>query len=123
MRQTLRPGDRIRRRRDFVQAYDAGIRQHGRFMTVFVRPNALPAARLGVSATKKLGPAVVRNRAKRRARELFRRARPARAVDVVIIPRREFVTAPYDQLEADYHATVRKGLARSLARAGAGDAG
>src|SRR5690606_20766439 len=114
MRQTLRPGDRIRRRRDFVQAYDAGIRQHGRFMTVCVRPNALPAARLGVSATKKLGPAVVRNRAKRRARELFRRARPARAVDVVIIPRREFVTAPYDQLEADYHATVRKGLARSL---------
>jgi ribonuclease P protein component len=123
MRQTFRPGDRIRKRRDFVKAYEAGVRQHGRFMTIFVRPNALPAPRLGVSATKKLGSAVVRNRAKRRARELFRRARPALGVDLVIIPRREFVSAPYDQLEADYHAAVRKGIARSRARAGAGDAG
>jgi ribonuclease P protein component len=116
MRQTLRPGDRIRKRPEFLQAYAEGVKQHGRFMKVFVRRSSLPVPRLGVSATRKIGPAVVRNRAKRRARELFRRARPDAGLDVVIIPRQEFGAVPFERLEADYRAALRRALAGQSGR-------
>ncbi len=46
-------------------------------MTVFFLPNTLQWSRFGVAATKKLGGAVQRNRAKRLARDVYRRHKPA----------------------------------------------
>lgn len=108
MRLTLRPHERVRRRPDFLRAYEQGRKHHGRFMTVFVRESGAPVCRLGVSATRKFGPAVVRNRAKRRARELFRQHKPMPGVDLVIIPRRGFDLADYALLVADYLAALRR---------------
>jgi ribonuclease P protein component len=108
MRRTLRPHERIRRRPEFLQAYERGRKHHARFMTVFARESAAPAARLGVSATRKFGPAVVRNLAKRRARELFRHHKPMHGVDLVIIPRRGFDTAAFQELVTDYLAALRR---------------
>ncbi len=113
---TLRPAERIRRRPEFLLAYEQGTKQHGRYMTVFVRRSGFSVGRLGVSATRKIGSAVVRNRAKRRARELFRQAKPDGGLDLVIIPRRDFASAPFDRLEADYHAVVRRALAGARSR-------
>jgi ribonuclease P protein component len=98
--------DRIRRRPDFERVYNQGARISGRFMTVFVLRTGLPRTRLGVAATRKLGSAVVRNRAKRLARELFRRQKIAGGYDIVIVPRRELLHAPFPSLEADYHAAL-----------------
>ena len=58
--------------------------------------------RLGIAATRKMGPAVERNRAKRLVRELFRHHKPAAGVDVVVVPRREMLDAPYARLEAEF---------------------
>jgi ribonuclease P protein component len=122
MAQTLRPGERIRRRPDFLAAYEKGTKLHGRYMTVFVRATGLDTGRVGVSATRKIGTSVVRNRAKRRARELYRRAKVDAGLDLIIIPRREFATAPFDRLEADYHAVVRRAVAGMRSRREAGHA-
>ena len=122
MRQTFRPADRVRRRSEFLRAYDTGAKQHGRYLTVFARVNDGTTARLGVSATRKIGSAVVRNLAKRRARELFRRGRPDLGVDLVVIPRRDFASAPFAALAADYDSTVRRALGRVRARREHGDA-
>jgi ribonuclease P protein component len=97
---------RVRRRPDFERAYDTGARIHGRFMTVFVVSNGTSTARLGIAATRKMGGAVERNRAKRLARELFRRRRPDAGLDVIIVPRREMLDAPFSSLESDYHAAL-----------------
>jgi ribonuclease P protein component len=102
----LTSGERVRRRPEFERVYDAGTRVHGRFMTVFVVPNGGTRSRLGVAATRKLGSAVERNRAKRLAREIFRRHKPAAAIDVVIVPRREMLDAPFTSLETDYLAIL-----------------
>jgi len=75
-------------------------------MTVFVLDNGGVAPRFGVAATRKLGSAVERNRAKRRAREIFRRHKMAAGLDIVIVPRREMLDAPFSSLEADYHAVL-----------------
>ena len=95
------PG-RIRHRPEFERIYSTGAKVHGRFMTLFVMVNGTEAPRLGVAATRKLGSAVERNRAKRRARELFRRRRNIGGLDIVIVPRREMLDAPFESLEAEY---------------------
>lgn len=108
MRRTLRPHERVRRRPEFLKAYEQGRKHHARFMTMFARDSSLAAARLGVSATRKFGPAVVRNRAKRRARALFRHHKPMPGVDLVIIPRRGFDTVAFPELVADFLAAIRR---------------
>ena len=94
--------EHIRKRADFELIYQAGHKQSGRLMTMFTRANELQIARLGIAATRKMGPAVIRNRAKRLVRELFRRHKPAGAIDVVVVPRREMLDASYARLEAEF---------------------
>jgi ribonuclease P protein component len=77
-------------------------------MTVFVATREDAGLRFGVAATRKLGPAVVRNRAKRLSRELFRRHKITAAADIVIVPRREMLDAPFSSLEADYLAILAR---------------
>jgi ribonuclease P protein component len=99
--------ERIRRRPEFEHAYDTGVRIQGRFMTVFVVPNSREVTRFGVAATRKLGSAVERNRAKRLARELFRHHKIA-GLDIVIVPRREMLDAPFAAVEADYLGCLQR---------------
>ena len=106
MSERLQPHERVRRRADFEHIYAHGAKRHGRFMTMFVLTrdgaSAGETARFGVAATRKLGGAVVRNRAKRLSRELFRRHKPDTGLDVVVVPRREFLDADFPSLERDY---------------------
>ena len=69
----FRHDQHIRRRAEFQQVYERGARIRGRFSTLFLLPNKLSIGRLGIAATRKLGGAVERNRAKRLIREIFRR--------------------------------------------------
>jgi len=104
--QGLAAPERIRSRPEFERIYSTGAKVHGRYMTLFVMPNGGDSPRFGVAATRKLGSAVERNRAKRRARELFRRRKAIGGLDVVIVPRREMLDAPFATLEADYRALL-----------------
>lgn len=118
MAEKLPRSGRIHRRPEFQHVYDRGHKVHGRFMTMFVLPNELGASRLGVSATRRLGRAVSRNRAKRRLRELFRTSPAPGAVDLVIVPRRELVDARWRDLQDEYRALLRRGLRAAGARHG-----
>jgi ribonuclease P protein component len=106
-RQRLTAAQRIRYRPEFERVYKEGARVHGRLMTLFVLPSDR-ATRLGVAATRKIGSAVARNRAKRLAREVFRRTASVARLDVVIVPRREMLDAPFERIEADYLATLER---------------
>jgi len=113
----FRPAERIRRRAEFQQVYERGTRIHSRYCTVFILPNERPVGRLGIAATRKLGGAVQRNRAKRLIREVFRRNKIAQGFDVVVVPKRELLEASLTVLEADYRTSLeryahRRGRAR-----------
>src|SRR6266850_1807233 len=115
----FRPAERIRRRAEFQQVYERGTRIHSRFCTVFILPNERPVGRLGIAATKKLGGAVQRNRAKRLIREVFRRNKIASGFDIVVVPKRELLDASLTVLEADYRTTLERASRRRARSPGA----
>jgi ribonuclease P protein component len=72
---------RIASRRDFLRAYETGRKLFSRYAVVFYAANDFAHSRIGVTATKKLGKANVRNRLKRWTRETYRRQRAPLAID------------------------------------------
>ena len=110
--QALSATERIRRRVEYQEIYNRGAKTHGRYCTVFVLANPSGAGRLGIAATRKLGGAVDRNRAKRLIREVFRRNKIAKGFDVVVIPKRDLLDASLTVLEADYRAIIERSLGR-----------
>lgn len=105
---TFRPAQRIRKHAEFQNVYANGIRVSARYYTLFSKPNGLSVGRLGIAATKRLGGAVVRNRAKRLIREVFRRNDIASGFDIVVVPRRELLSASLIALEAEYRDSVTR---------------
>jgi ribonuclease P protein component len=105
----LPPARRIRRRGEFQRVFDDGRRVHGRHLTIIAAPASGGESRLGIVASKKLGGAVVRNRAKRLIREMFRtNAGPASATDLVIIAKPSAITVEAAEVNRDYSATVKR---------------
>lgn len=107
-RQTFRDASRIRRRPEFKRVYEGGQKLRLRLMTVMVLPNGGAASRLGIAATRKLGGAVIRNRAKRLVREVFRKADVPAGLDIVVIPRRDMLDVEYPTLEAEFRYALRR---------------
>ena len=83
----LSPDEKVRRRAEYQRCYRSGRRRGGPLATLHYIANDHPHPRLGITASRKVGGAVIRNRLKRRIREVYRRW-PGRsrlpAVDMVI---------------------------------------
>ena len=100
---------RILRRAEYLQVYETGRRVAGRRLVFFVRPGTSDRTRLGITITKKTGSSVVRNRLRRRIRELFRRAAAFPVpVDLVVNVRPGAETAPYRDLAEDFGRLARR---------------
>jgi ribonuclease P protein component len=84
---------RITRGADFQRAYQRRVTAGDDRLLVFAFPNGLTHPRLGVSVSRKVGGAVVRNRWKRCIREAFRLTREQLpcGVDLIVIPRPDAV--------------------------------
>ena len=79
----------LTKRADFLAA-NRGLRNARPGFVLLTRPNQGQGMRFGITVTKKVGNAVVRNRIKRRFRELLRAALPAQGLadhDHVLIGR------------------------------------
>jgi ribonuclease P protein component len=109
----FRAESHIRRRTEFQRVYEAGARQHGRLMTVFILARTDARTRLGIAATRKLGGAVVRNRAKRLVREVFRQHANPPGLDIVVVPRPTLLVAPFAAIESDYASCVDRRTRRA----------
>lgn len=107
----------LTKRADFLAA-NSGIRNARAGFVLLTRPNGGQGMRYGITVTKKIGNAVVRNRMKRRFRELLRAALPAQGLadhDHVLIGRAGGVERDFQLMGEE----LAKALER--AREGRGD--
>lgn len=101
---------RLKTRRQFLAVYSGGRRAGCPSFTFFALPNQLGHCRAGVTATRKLGGAATRNRAKRRLRELFRRNHASFAVnvDLVMNAHPALLERDFAVLEAEFRRCARR---------------
>lgn len=106
---------RLKRRAEFLRVAGKGRKLGRGALLVQVLEGggdeATGNARLGFTATKKLGNAVVRNRAKRRMREAARlelSANPAPGHDIVLVAREPIRAAGFAAIRADLALALHK---------------
>ena len=109
-REALPKKKRLAKRREFLHVYETGRKLFTRYSVLFFTANDLPYSRIGVTATKKIGKANVRNRLKRWTREVYRRAQALddRALDVVVNVKPNAVDVTF----ADYDEDLSRALVR-----------
>lgn len=101
--------ERLKRRSQFLAVASTGRRVSASAFTLQVgpRPETDLACGVGFTATKRLGNAVVRNRARRRLKEAVRLTAPQTAApgfDYVLIAREGALRQPFDRLVDDLGA-------------------
>ena len=107
---TFTRDSRLRARKLFLEVYERGHRVSGSYFVLFGLPGATGQSRLGITATKKYGHAVARNRIKRVVREIFRKSRGVaeKPIDLVVNVKTGAREQAYDRLEADLGARLRE---------------
>lgn len=99
----------LTRRKEFAQLLNRGNLKVGSRLIMRTRANGLEMSRFGLVTSKRVGNAVVRNRVRRRLREVLRQLNLMPGWDIVFVARRAAATAKY----ADIEKEVRELLARA----------
>ena len=93
----------------FRRLYKTGKCTVTPYIAVYFQKNRLGVSRLGITATKKIGKAVQRNRVRRIIREAYRLSEDSLPVgrDIVIVARKRAVGAKMQDVRAALRAGLR----------------
>jgi ribonuclease P protein component len=94
------------------------VRLDGPLFVLVAAANGRSYSRLGLAASRKVGGAVARNRAKRVLRESFRRQKVLPGFDLVLIPKPEILNRTQGEVEREYRERLQRLAARGAARIG-----
>jgi ribonuclease P protein component len=110
----FQPDDRLRCRSEFERVYAVARKAWGRGCTVFVAAGSGDRQRLGLAVGRRVGNAVLRNRIRRRIREVFRLHRKnwPGCYDIVVHGRAEVAVMPFQELTEVLTQAVRTAVAR-----------
>ena len=100
----MNPAVTVKENYEFRRIYRKGRSAVSPCLVVYCQKNRRGQSRLGVTVSTKLGHAVVRNRIRRRLREIYclHERQIARGYDLVVVSRVRARTADYHQLEAAF---------------------
>jgi ribonuclease P protein component len=100
----------LKKSRDFRRLYAKGKNAVSPYVAMYTRKNGTNANRLGITVSSKIGGAVVRNKVRRRLKEIYRTNEGffVRGRDIVIVSRTRCVTARYADIERDILKLCKK---------------
>jgi len=110
MRSRYGPRRRLRSAADFDAVFKRGVRLPGRLFLLVVAQNRVRVDRLGLAASRRIGGAVERNRARRLLRECFRRL-PASAgagFDIVVVAHKDLVACSQAEVDRELRERLRR---------------
>jgi len=94
----------IKQNYEFRRVYNAGKSVASGLIAVYCRRGRRGRSQLGITVSTKVGKAVVRNKVRRRLKEIYRlhESEMRRGFDLVIVARMKSPSATYQQLEKDF---------------------
>ena len=100
----MNPAVTVKENYEFRRIYRKGRSAVSPCLVVYCQKNRRGQSRLGVTVSTKLGHAVVRNRVRRRLREIYRlnREKMPAGYDIIIVARVRAAGTPYHKLERQY---------------------
>lgn len=100
----------LKKNSDFRRLYSKGKSAVTPHMVVYCRRNRMDENRLGYTVSTKLGGAVVRNRVRRRLREVYRLNAPSlkTGYDIIIVARGRCVEAKYSAIDSSFLKACEK---------------
>ena len=100
----------LKKNSDFRRLYSKGQSAVNPYVVVYCRRNREKVNRLGYTVSTKLGHAVVRNRARRRLREVYRMhlGELRQGYDIILVARGRTVTASWKELNDTFTRLCRK---------------
>lgn len=108
-RETFGKNERIRKKRDFLAAQQRARRFSSRHFTLLILQNQAGINRLGITASRKVGNAVKRNRIKRLIREFFRLNKSSfdHSGDLVVIARKGTPDLAYQEVKRELDGLLK----------------
>ena len=93
---------KLRNNMEFKKVYNGGKNYWNRYLVLYVRKNNMINSRVGYSITKKIGNSVVRNKVRRRMKEIYRLKfnNIKEGYDLIFIPKKNIVDISYKELES-----------------------
>ncbi|MCL2168636.1 MAG: ribonuclease P protein component [Defluviitaleaceae bacterium] len=100
----------LKKNSDFGHVFKAGKAKGSFTLVVFVVPNKIGQNRLGITVSKKMGKAVVRNKLRRRIKEAFRVFENELSLghDIVILPKEGLVDASFIEIQKTLKYLMKK---------------
>jgi ribonuclease P protein component len=94
---------RLHKSSEYKILFDKGVKQHSKHLIVFTLQKNNGPTRLGLTVSRKVGGAVVRNRIKRQLREIFRLSLSynLKNTDIMILVKRDASLLDYKQLNQE----------------------
>jgi ribonuclease P protein component len=102
----------LRNSQQFRRVYEQGHKIHTPFFSAFFTRNDAGERRYGITVTRKIGCAVVRNRCKRRLREIVRKHELGLSCiggfDLVFNAKSELAEADFNRLQESFARVMKK---------------
>ncbi len=99
----------VKKNRDFKKMYKIADSFANRQLAIYFKRNSLPYNRYGFSVSKKIGNAVVRNKMRRRLKEIIRtQVKVKNGYDIIFIARQNSKEANYEILKNSVSHLLKK---------------
>ncbi|MFI3210854.1 MAG: ribonuclease P protein component [Peptostreptococcaceae bacterium] len=102
----------LRKDKEFRKVYQRGKSFANKYLVIYIMKNNLDDNRLGISVSKKIGKAIIRNKVKRRIREAYRlhidEKLTINGYDIIFIARKPSSDCSYTDIEKSVISLFKK---------------